>query len=139
VSRGICESDDQSFLKAVVERPEIFRINGGIAYRDEHGRDVPLSADALVSMNIWGFTPAIFDHIGKQFTEFIRENISNIKAELYIPKIVNEIIKSGKGNIKVLPATDKWFGVTYKEDKQTAVQNIRKLIEKGIYPKNLWT
>jgi UTP-glucose-1-phosphate uridylyltransferase len=139
VSRGICESDDQSFLKAVVERPEIFRINGGIAYRDEHGRDVPLSADALVSMNIWGFTPAIFDHIGKQFTEFIRENISNIKAELYIPKIVNEIIKSGKGNIKILPATDKWFGVTYKEDKQAAVQNIRKLIGNGIYPKNLWT
>jgi UTP-glucose-1-phosphate uridylyltransferase len=138
VSRGVCESDDQSFLKAVVERTEIFRKDGEIAFRDEHGRDVPLSADTLVSMNIWGFTPAIFDHIGKQFKEFFRENVSNIKAELYIPKIVNDIIKSGKGNVKILPAKDKWFGVTYKEDKQLAVQNIRKLIDKGIYPKNLW-
>jgi dTDP-glucose pyrophosphorylase len=139
VSRGVCESDDKSFLKAVVERTEIIRKDGEIAFRDEHGRDVPLSADTLVSMNMWGFTPAIFNHIGIQFAEFIRENVSNIKAELYIPKIVNEIINSGKGNVKILPATDKWFGVTYKEDKQAAVQNIRKLIEKGIYPENLWT
>ena len=138
VSRGVCESDDQSFLKAVVERTEIFRKDGKIAFRDEHGRDVTLSADSLVSMNIWGFTPVIFDYIGKQFKDFFRENVSSIKAELYIPKIVNDVIKSGKGNVKILPAKDKWFGVTYKEDKQFAVQNIRKLIDKGIYPENLW-
>jgi UTP-glucose-1-phosphate uridylyltransferase len=139
VSRGVCESDDQLFLKTVVERPEIFRKDGEIAFRDEHGSNVLLSADTLVSMNIWGFTPAIFNHIGKQFTDFIRENVSNIKAELYIPSIVNYIVKNGKGNVKILPAKDKWFGVTYKEDKQLAVQNIRKLIEKGIYPEKLWT
>jgi len=89
-------------------------------------------------MNIWGFTPLIFNHIEQQFSEFIRNNISNIKAELYIPKIVNDIIKNGKGNVKILPATDKWFGVTYKEDKPLAVQNISKLIEQGVYPDNLW-
>jgi NDP-sugar pyrophosphorylase family protein len=138
VSRGVCESDDRSFLKAVVERTEIFKKNGGIAFRDEQGMDVPLSSDTLVSMNIWGFTPVIFEYIRIHFTDFIRENVSNIKAELYIPKIVNEIIKSGKASVKILPATDNWFGVTYKEDKPHAIQNIRKLIEKGIYPPKLW-
>jgi dTDP-glucose pyrophosphorylase len=138
VSRGICEADERSNLKAVVERTEIFRKNGGIVYRDENAREVPLSAETLVSMNIWGFTPSIFTHIEQQFSEFIRKNISNIKAELYIPKIVNEIIKNGKANVKILPATDEWFGVTYKEDKPLAIQNIRKLIEQGVYPDNLW-
>lgn len=139
VSRGICEADEQSGLKAVVERTEIFKKNDGIVFRDENAREVHLSPDTLVSMNIWGFTPVIFDHIEQQFSEFIRKNISNIKAELYIPKIVNEMIKNGKGNVKILPATDKWFGVTYKEDKSLAVQNIRRLIEQGVYPDNLWT
>lgn len=138
VSRGICEADDKSCLKAVVERTEIFRKNGGIVFRDENSHEVPISPDTLVSMNIWGFTPAIFTYIENQLSEFIKQNISNIKAELYIPKIVNDIIKNGKGNVKILPASDKWFGVTYKEDKPLAVQNIYKLIEQGIYPDNLW-
>jgi dTDP-glucose pyrophosphorylase len=138
VSRGICEADEQSFLKAVVERTEIFRKNGKIVYRDENSNEVPVSGDTLVSMNIWGFTPVIFKYIEQQFSEFIRKNISNIKAELYIPKIVNELLKSGKANVKILPATDKWFGVTYREDKPLAVQNIRELIKQGVYPENLW-
>jgi dTDP-glucose pyrophosphorylase len=138
VSRGICEADEQSFLKAVVERTEIFRKNGKIVYRDENSNEVPVSGDTLVSMNIWGFTPVIFKYIEQQFSEFIRKNISNIKAELYIPKIVNELLKSGKANVKILPATDKWFGITYREDKPLAVQNIHELIKQGVYPENLW-
>jgi len=138
VSRGICEADERSYLKAVVERTEIVKKNGGIFYRDDNAREVPLSPDTLVSMNIWGFTTSILPHIEQEFSEFIRKNVSNIKAELYIPKIVNEIIKNRKGNVKILPATDKWFGVTYKEDKPLAIQNIRKLIEQGVYPDNLW-
>jgi len=138
VSRGICEADEHSNLKAVVERTEIFRKDERIVYRDENAKEIELSAETLVSMNIWGFTPSIFTHIEKQLSEFIRNNISNIKAEIYIPKIVNDIIRNGTGNVKILPATDKWFGVTYKEDKPLAVQNIIKLIEAGIYPDNLW-
>ena len=138
VSRGICEADENSNLKAVVERTEIFRKDERIVYRDENAKEIELSAETLVSMNIWGFTPSIFTHIEKQLSEFIRNNISNIKAEIYIPKIVNDIIRNGIGNVKILPATDKWFGVTYKEDKPLAVQNISKLIEAGIYPDNLW-
>ncbi len=138
VSRGICEADEQSFLKAVVERPEIFRKNGKIVFRDESSNEIPVPGNTLVSMNIWGFTPLIFKYIEHLFSEFIRKNISNIKAELYIPKIVNELIKSGKAHVKILPATDKWFGVTYREDKPLAVENIRELIKQGVYPDNLW-
>jgi NDP-sugar pyrophosphorylase family protein len=138
VSRGICESDEKFFLKAVVERTEIFRKDGGIVFRDENSREIPVSPDTLVSMNIWGFTPAIFNHIEKQFSEFIKKSISNIKAEFYITKIVNDMIRNGIGKVKILPATDKWFGVTYREDKPLAIQNIQQLIKKGIYPENLW-
>jgi hypothetical protein len=138
VSRGICEADEQSCLKAVVERTEILRKNGKIVFRDESSDEVPIPGDTLVSMNIWGFTPVVFSYIEQQFSEFIRKNVSNIKAELYIPKIVNELIKNGKANVKILPATDKWFGVTYREDKPTAVQNIHELIKQGVYPDNLW-
>jgi dTDP-glucose pyrophosphorylase len=138
VSRGICEADKQSYLKAVVERTEIFRKNGKIVFLDENSNEVNISDETLVSMNIWGFTPVIFKYIEQQFSDFIRKNISNIKAELYIPKIVNELLKSGKVNVKILPASDKWFGVTYREDKPFAVQNIRELIMQGVYPDNLW-
>lgn len=138
VSRGVCEADEQSYLKAVVERTEIFRKNGTIVFRNENSQEVPVPGDTLVSMNIWGFTPVIFPFIEKQFSEFIRKNISNNKAEIYIPKIVNELIKIGKANVKILPATDKWFGITYREDRPLAVQNILELIKQGIYPDNLW-
>jgi NDP-sugar pyrophosphorylase family protein len=138
VSRGICEADEKCYLEAVVERTEIFRKNGGIVYRDEYSNEIPVPPDTLVSMNIWGFTPVIFKYIEQQFSEFIRKNISNIKAELYIPKIVNEMIKNGMADLKILPATDKWFGVTYREDKPMAIQNIRELIKQGVYPENLW-
>jgi NDP-sugar pyrophosphorylase family protein len=138
VSRGICEADDQSYLRAVVERTEIFRKNGRIVYRDENLKEVQVPGDTLVSMNIWGFTPAVFAYIEQQFSEFIRKNISNIKAELYIPKIVNEMIKDGNARVRILPAVDEWFGVTYKEDKPLAVEKIRELVQKGAYPRNLW-
>jgi dTDP-glucose pyrophosphorylase len=138
VSRGICDGDKQSYLIEIVERTEIYRKNGKIVFRDENSMEVPISDDTLVSMNIWGFTPVIFKYIEQQFSEFIRKNISNIKAELYIPKIVNELLKSRKANVKILTASDKWFGVTYREDKPIAVQNIRELIKKGVYPDNLW-
>jgi len=138
VSRGICQADEQSFLKAVVERPEILRKSGRIVFRDENSREIPIPGDTLVSMNMWGFTPAVFAHIEQQFSEFIRKNLSNIKAELYIPKVVNEMIKDGKARVKILPATDKWFGVTYREDKPLAIENIRELINQGVYPQNLW-
>ena len=89
-------------------------------------------------MNIWGFTPSYFDFLDKYFIDFIKENSGNPKAEFYIPFVVNELIKTKQAKLKVLESKDLWFGVTYKEDKDLAVQNIADLIEKGVYPERLW-
>ena len=138
VSRGICEVDNRDFLKAVVERTEIGQSDNNIYYKDENGSEKPLSGDDMVSMNIWGFSPAIFPLLEDHFTEFIHKNINQLKAELYIPTVINDMVRNNKGTMKVLPATDKWFGVTYKEDKPMAIENIRKQVDQGIYPENLW-
>lgn len=138
VSRGLCAADDQSFLKSIVERPEIGKKNGQIYYRDDNQQDVPLTGEELVSMNIWGFSPVIFKLLEKRFAEFIRTNADNTKAELYIPTAINDIVKHGEASIKILPVSDRWFGITYREDKPLAEENIRKLIRQGIYSENLW-
>jgi len=138
VSRGICVADDRSFLQSVVERPEIGIKNGQIYYKDENHRDVQLTGEELVSMNIWGFTPVIFTFLEKEFRDFIKINADNIKAELYIPTVINDIVKHYEASIKILPVSDKWFGITYREDKPLAEENIRKLIQQGVYPDNLW-
>ena len=139
VSRGICVADDQSFLQSVVERPEIGIKDGQIYYKDDDHRDVTLTGEELVSMNIWGFTPHIFKLLERNFTEFIRKNAGNVKAELYVPTVINDVITRGEASVKILPVPDRWFGITYREDKPLAEENIRKLIRQGIYPENLWT
>ncbi len=138
VSRGICESKEGNYLTSVVERTEIYKHGDEIYYMDKKNEKVPLRRNELVSMNIWGFTPAIFDHLDKAFTDFIQVNAYKLKAELYIPAVINELLKSGKASVKILPAIDRWFGVTYKEDKPLAINNIKNLIEQGVYPDNLW-
>ncbi|HEC42884.1 MAG TPA: nucleotidyltransferase [Bacteroides sp.] len=138
VSRGICDSADNDFLKSVVERTEIVRDGEKIHFLDENGEKVELKGDDLVSMNIWGFTPAVFEHIESAFSEFIEINASNKKAELYIPAVVNDLVSRNTASVEILPALDQWFGVTYKEDKPLAVEYIKRLIEKGVYPDNLW-
>jgi UTP-glucose-1-phosphate uridylyltransferase len=138
VSRGVCETDEQSFLKTVVERTSIERINNKIITKLNDGSDMELTGDEDVSMNIWGFTPSYFDFLEEAFGKFILENSANPKAEFYIPTVVNDLIEGDKINMKVLESKDKWFGVTYKEDKDDAVRNIAKLIKQGVYPEKLW-
>jgi NDP-sugar pyrophosphorylase family protein len=138
VSRGICESTDGEFLTSVVERTEIARDGDNIHFIDEEQKRVPLPDDVLVSMNIWGFTPAVFNFLESAFSDFISVNADKPKAEFYIPTVINNLVEEGKASVKILPAVDRWFGVTYKEDKPLAIANINGLIEKGIYPVNLW-
>jgi NDP-sugar pyrophosphorylase family protein len=138
VSRGVCQSKDGGFLASVVERTEISIEGDEIYFLDENRSKTSLNADILVSMNIWGFTPAVFDHLERAFTGFIGDNADKPKAELYIPDVVNELVSTGKARVRIIPATDKWFGVTYKEDKPMAVERIRSLIKQGVYPEKLW-
>jgi UTP-glucose-1-phosphate uridylyltransferase len=140
VSRGICEIDKDSYLKSIVERTRIqFSADKqNIIFYDENEQLHQISGDETVSMNFWGFSPAIFDHLEQQFHAFIRENAQNVKAEFYLPTAINELIREQKIKVKVLSSPDQWFGVTYKEDKENTIIRIRQLVEKGIYPAHLW-
>jgi hypothetical protein len=89
-------------------------------------------------MNFWGFTPTFFGYLKSGFEDFINKNVDNLKAEFYIPSMVNALIQSGEATVKILDCDDQWFGMTYKEDRLWVVKSIRKLIEKGEYPENLW-
>lgn len=137
VSRGVCTTNENDHLLTVVERTHIEKLTEDIAYLDDE-KWYPLPADATVSMNFWGFTPKLFDHLESQFRTFLQEKGDQLKSEFFIPSVVAEIIASGETQIKVLKSSAQWFGVTYKEDKDKAQKAINKLVETGVYPSNLW-
>ncbi|MBL7859066.1 MAG: nucleotidyltransferase [Cyclobacteriaceae bacterium] len=137
VSRGIGEKDSDGFLTTVVERVTIVKENGKIISKEPEG-DRELDPEAPTSMNFWGFHPVVFNQALTMFHEFLKNNHQNLKAEFYIPLIVNELIQKGTGKVKVLDGGNIWFGVTYKEDKEEVSRRIKELINKGLYPNNLW-
>ena len=137
VSRGVCTVDDEGNLRGMVERTQIERVNGTILFHDG-GADEPLAEDTPVSMNLFGFTPDYFRHSEAYFKEFLAENIDNLKSEFYIPRMVNKLISEGTATMRVLKTTSDWFGVTYKEDKPLLMAKLEELIERGLYPRNLW-
>jgi dTDP-glucose pyrophosphorylase len=139
VSRGVCEIDDEGYLQSVVERTEIVKENGSIKYKDENGEWQSLTGEEIVSMNMFAFTPKVFQYFNDYFIAFLKENAQNPKAEFYIPFVVNELIKNGTAKVKVPQTSAEWFGLTYKEDTELARAKMRELIEEGIYPEKLWT
>jgi UTP-glucose-1-phosphate uridylyltransferase len=138
VSRGVCQPDADSFLVDVVERTKIERKETGIAYMDEQDHGVVIPDDSIVSMNFWGFTPSFFSFLNKGFETFIQKNVANLKSEFYIPSVVNDLIKSHQATVRILHCDEKWFGMTYKEDRETVVKSICELVKQGVYPENLW-
>ena len=138
VARGICQVNEHGFLTGMVERTKVFSKDGEIVYEDEDGSVHPLDPGDTVSMNLFGFTPDFFDHIEEYFRDFIRENIRNPKAELYIPSVVDYLINSGEARMSVLHTPESWFGVTYQEDKPRVLEMIRTLVDRGDYPESLW-
>ncbi len=138
VARGVCQVDDNGFLIGMVEQTKVFLKDGGIVYENEDGSVHPLDRMDTVSMNLFGFTPDFFEHIEDVFKMFIRENIQNPKAELYIPLVVDNLINAGKARMSVLQTPESWFGVTYQEDKPKVLSAIRSLVDSGLYPESLW-
>ncbi len=140
VARGICSKDDKENLTTVVERTEIMRVNGPVSYKDEDGKWVAVEDNTPVSMNMWGFTPDYFEHSEAYFKEFLSDpaNMSNLKAEFFIPLMVNKLINEKTATVKVLDTTSKWFGVTYAADRQSVVDKIQSLIDSGVYPNKLF-
>jgi len=129
VSRGVCETENGE-LKTVTERTKIadckYTEDDGVTWNE-------LSPQTVVSMNLWGFRPDIFAYIEDGFKNFLDTRINEPKAEYYLPSVVSSLIENGEKSVKVLVAEDKWYGVTYKEDKQTVVNAMQNLIDDGVY------
>ncbi len=138
VARGICESDNNDMLANVRELTKIEKKNGAAINTAPNGVTENLTGNELVSMNMWGFTPSIFNHIRDQFTDFLKQQGSESKSEFFIPSVVADLITAKKANVSILRSTDQWFGVTYQEDKPNVVESIANLVKKGIYPEKLF-
>jgi NDP-sugar pyrophosphorylase family protein len=137
VSRGVCKVEDGKMVE-VNERTEVYFKDSDVFYKDASGEH-QLPNDTRVSMNFWGFTPAVFKQSEEMFKRFVDANESNPKAEFFIPLVADELIKSGVAQFKVIPTGNKWFGVTYKEDKPIVQASISELVNNGTYPANLWS
>ena len=129
VSRGICEIEN-GILTSVTERTKIMDCK----YTEDDGETwVPLSPDSVVSMNLWGFRPDLFGYIEDGFKAFLQEKINVPKSEYYLPSVVSSLIENGEKQVRVLVAEDKWYGVTYKEDKEMVVKAISDMMNNGLY------
>ena len=137
VSRGVCRADADGMLAEIVERTKIGVSGDRIVYTDDEG-DHELSPDTLVSMNLWGFTPSYIEECRRRFPKFLDKGIKEnpLKCEFFLPTVVAELIEEGLCDVKVIPTSDKWYGVTYKEDKPGVVAAFKELKAKGVYPAN---
>jgi choline kinase len=137
VSRGVCKVDDAGNLTEIVERTKVFQDEDTIVY-EEDDKKYPLDFETPVSMNFWGFTPAVFNITEELFKEFALANKDKPKAEFFIPLIGESLVKNNTAAFKVVPTSNQWFGVTYKEDKPFVQASIDQLVKDGAYPENLW-
>ena len=142
VARGLCETDENGYLKNVVEHTKIMRNESGkIISELENGDKVELKEGMIVSMNLWCFTPSILNELENGFEAFLKEKLAGnpLKCEYFLPSVVDRLIKEGKAEASVLTTDDKWYGVTYHEDKQLVMDAFKAMREKGLYPKQLWS
>lgn len=141
VSRGICETDAEGYLTGITERTHIENQENGVAYTEDDGVNwTPLSAESIASMNLFGFTASMLNELEAGFPRFLETGLKEnpMKCEYFLPSVVGELIEQDKATVKVLKSTDRWYGITYKEDKQAVVDAIKRLKEEGVYPEHLW-
>lgn len=141
VARGVCETDQHGKLTKITERVRIEKHESGPAYTEDSGETWnPLSGNTIVSMNMWGFTKSMMPEIRDRFAAFLTENLPKnpLKCEYFLPFVVDELIREKKAEVTVLKSEDRWYGVTYKEDKPVVVKAIQGLKDQGLYSRNLW-
>lgn len=141
VSRGVCQVDGEHFMTGIDERTKVYfkEVEGQKRiFFEEDGVESELPADSRVSMNFWGFNPSVFAVSEEMFRTFVEENADQPKAEFFIPMVADELIRTGKTKFLVIPTSEKWFGVTYQEDKPIVEASIQKLVRDGIYPEKLF-
>ena len=141
VARGVCSADENGYLTDICERTRIEKKGTGAAYTEDDGATwVEIPMDAVVSMNMWGFSNSMLKELKDRFPKFLEENLKTnpMKCEYFLPFVVDELLKENKATVEVLKSEDKWYGVTYKEDKAVVTAAIKMMKDKGIYPLHLW-
>jgi dTDP-glucose pyrophosphorylase len=141
VARGVCSVGSDGYLITIKERTRIEKLNDGPAYTEDGGKTwTTIPEGSIVSMNMWGFTKSILDELNNKFAEFLKETLikNPLKGEYFLPDVVGALLNEGKATVRVLKSLDKWYGVTYKEDKEVVVSAIARFKENGIYPEKLW-
>ncbi len=140
VSRGVCEVDEEGYLKEVIERVHIEDLEDGIFYKEDD-KYYPLEGDTVVSMNMWGFTSAFSKFLKDTFAKEMNEVLARdeMKGEYYLPLTVERILENKLGTVKVLPSDEKWYGVTYAGDKEKVVKALAEMVEQGLYKSDLWS
>ncbi|HIY00753.1 MAG TPA: nucleotidyltransferase [Candidatus Blautia faecipullorum] len=141
VSRGVCITDEKGYLKEIQERTHIEKRGAGAGFSEDGGATwTELPMDSIVSMNMWGFSAGILEELRQRFRVFLEENLKTnpMKCEYFLPFVVDELLKEEKATVQVLKSADKWYGVTYKEDKPVVVAAVQKLKDQGLYPQKLW-
>ena len=141
VARGVCRIDENGYLQGINERTHIERRENGIAYTEDEGKNwIALPENSIVSLNMWGFSASLLQELKSRFPRFLEENLEKnpLKCEYFLPFVVDELLTEKKASVKVLESLDKWYGVTYKEDKPMVMEAIQKMKDEGKYPRRLW-
>jgi dTDP-glucose pyrophosphorylase len=138
VSRGVCEVSHDGYLKSIVELSNIQRVGGEIKYTGDNVNYQTLNPGSIVSLNTWGFTPSVFDSLEDGFKSFLGANKDSLKAEFFLPDVVDSLIKRKIAQVKILYSNENWYGVTYKEDRAAIAGAIKNYVKDGLYPENLW-
>ncbi len=140
VSRGVCHVTDSGYLKNIVERTKIMRRQEGICYTEDEQIWVAMPEDTVVSMNFWGFSRRMLYEMTERFRAFLDHALKAdpLKGEYFLPGVVDDLIREGKARVRVLRSRDKWYGVTYREDKQAVTDALQAMKDKGLYPDVLW-
>lgn len=138
VSRGVCASDSEGKLVSITERTKIYKTAEGAEF-EENGVRTSISPDTVVSMNMFGMTPTVFDYMKEDFPKFLSNLANPLKSEYFIPIVTTDAMQEGKCNIDLLVTSEKWFGVTYAEDKPFVRDTLQKMTDAGIYTPSLWS
>lgn len=141
VARGVCTVDESGMLREIVERTRIEKHGDLAEYTEDDGAGwTALPEETIVSMNLWGFTPSILKELENRFSSFLDRNLDSnpLKSEYFLPFVVDQLVREGRADVKVLHSADNWYGVTYKEDKERVVKAVRAFREAGLYPERLW-
>jgi len=139
VSRGVCSVTPERYLAGIQERKKIQKFGSAAKYTEDGETWITIPPGSTVSMNMWGFTPSLFGELERSFHTFLQNSADNaVTAEFYLPSAVDSLIAAGKARIGVLTTNEKWYGVTYKEDRPVVIEAIRKMHEQGVYPNRLW-